>query len=125
VFPNPYRVEARWDQGQLVRDHYLWFTNLPPHCMVRIYTLSGDLVYETEFVGSQYQGGGTRGVYDPAREQDVDPPTLSGTSLAWNLITRLGQAAATGLYMYSVENLNGGDKTVGKFLIVKSDREGL
>jgi len=125
VYPNPYRVEAAWDRGQQVRDHYLWFTNLPPHCMVRIYTLSGDLVYETEFVGSQYQGGGTRGVYDPAREQDVDPPTLSGTSLAWNLITRLGQAAATGLYMYSVENLNGGDKTVGKFLIVKSDREGL
>ena len=29
VFPNPYRVEARWDQGLTVRDHYLWFANLP------------------------------------------------------------------------------------------------
>jgi hypothetical protein len=55
----------------------------------------------------------------------VAPPTLSGTSFAWNLITRQGQAAATGLYMFSVENLNGGAKTIGKFLIVKSDREGL
>src|SRR5262249_1923204 len=63
VYPNPYRVEAAWDVGKQVRDHYLWFTNLPPHCMVRIYTLSGDLVYETEFVGSTYQGGGTRGVF--------------------------------------------------------------
>jgi len=124
VYPNPYRVEAAWDRGKQVRDHYLWFTNLPPHCKVRIYTLSGDLIYETEFVGTSYQGGGTRGVYDPARELDVGPPTLSGTSLAWNLITRQGQAAATGLYMFSVENLNGGDKTIGKFLIVKSDREG-
>jgi hypothetical protein len=125
VYPNPYRVEALWDRGQQVRDHYLWFTNLPPHCMVRIYTLSGDLIYENEFVGTSYQGGGARGVYDPARELDVGPPTMSGTSLAWNLITRQGQAAATGLYMYSVENLNGGTKTLGKFLIVKSDREGI
>jgi hypothetical protein len=124
VYPNPYRVEAAWDRGKQTRDHYLWFTNLPPHCMVRIYTLSGDIVYETEFVGSTYQGGGTRGVYDPAHELDVDPPTMSGTTLAWNMITRMGQAAATGLYMYSVENLNGGTKTLGKFLIVKSDQEG-
>jgi len=124
VYPNPYRVEAAWDHGQQVRDHYLWFTNLPPHCMVRIYTLSGDLVYENEFEGSRYHGQGARGVYDPAREVDVEPPTLSGTSLAWNLITRQGQAAATGLYMYSVENLDGGERTVGKFVIVKSDREG-
>jgi hypothetical protein len=124
VYPNPYRVEAAWDHGQQVRDHYLWFTNLPPHCMVRIYTLSGDLVYENEFEGSRYHGQGARGVYDPAREVDVEPPTLSGTSLAWNLITRQGQAAATGLYMYSVENLAGGERTVGKFVIVKSDREG-
>jgi len=123
VYPNPYRVEAMWDRGELVRDHYLWFTNLPPHCMLRIYTLSGDLVYQTEFIGSSYRAGGTRGVYDPASERDVDAPTLSGTSLAWNLITSQGQAAATGLYLYSVQNLDGGERTVGKFLIVKSDRE--
>jgi hypothetical protein len=124
VFPNPYRVEARWDRGRQVRDHYLWFTNLPARSMVRIYTLSGDLVFETEFSGSRYRADGTRGVYDPSRELDVDAPTLSGTTFAWDMITRQGQAAATGLYLYSVEDLDGGEKTVGKFLIVKSDREG-
>ena len=124
VYPNPYRVEAAWDRGAQVRDHYLWFTNLPPRCMVRIYTLSGDLVYETEFNGATYRGEGTRGLYDPSRELDVDAPTLSGTTLAWNMITREGQAAATGLYLYSVEDLGGGGRTIGKFLIVKSDREG-
>jgi hypothetical protein len=93
--------------------------------MLRIYTLSGDLVYETEFNGSTYQGQGTRGVYDPTSELDVDPPTLSGSSFAWNMITRQGQAIATGLYMYSVEDLNSGERTIGKFLVVKSDREGL
>ncbi len=125
VFPNPYRVEARWDQGSNVRDHYLWFANLPSRCTLKIFTLSGDLVFETDFDGAQYHGGGSRGIYDPARELDVPPPTLSGTTFGWNLISRQGQAVATGLYMYAVEDRDTGDRTLGKFLIVKSDREEL
>jgi hypothetical protein len=124
VFPNPYRVEARWDAGQKVRDHYLWFANLPTLCTLRIYTLSGDLVFETAFDGKTYAGEGARGVYYPSREVDVDPPTLAGTSYAWDMITRQGQAAATGLYLYSVEDKTGKrPRQIGKFLIVKSDRE--
>jgi len=122
VFPNPYRVEARWDQGALVRDHYLWFANLPERGRLKVFTLSGDLVFETEFDGN-YQGQGTRGLYDPSRELDVPAPTLSGRMFAWDLITKEGQAAATGLYMYSVEDAATGKKSVGKFLVVKSDRE--
>jgi len=121
VYPNPYRVEARWDQGDKVRDHYLWFTKLPQRCTLRIFTLSGDLVFEREFDGSTYRGDSARGLYNPSSGQSA--PTLSGTTFAWDLITREGQAAATGLYLFSVENKDGGDRTVGKFLIVKSDRE--
>ncbi len=124
VYPNPYRVEAKWDQGRQVRDHYLWFTNLPERCTLRIYTLSGDLVYQTHFVGAEYHGEQARGVFNPSSELDVDPPTLSGTTFAWNMITGQGQAAATGLYLYSVEDEASHKSAVGKFLIVKSDREG-
>ncbi len=124
VFPNPYRVEARWDRGRQVRDHYLWFTNLPERCTVRIYTLSGDLVLERSFDGAEYAGENARGVYDPRSVSGLAPPTLSGTTFAWDLITREGQAAATGLYLYSVEDRVNGGTTVGKFVIVKSDREG-
>jgi hypothetical protein len=123
VFPNPYRVEARWDRGTLVRDHYLWFTNLPSRCVIRIFTLSGDLVFSTNFDGATYHGADARGIYDPRRELDVEAPTLSGTTFGWDLITREGQAAASGLYLYSIEDKSGGTKTVGKFLVVKSDRE--
>ena len=122
VYPNPYRVEALWDQGRFVRDHYLWFTNLPPRGTLRIYTLAGDLVFETLFVGDEYRGGSARGLYNPASDTDTPPPNLSGTSFAWNLITSRGQAAATGLYLYSVEGADGAVSR-GKFLIVKSDRE--
>jgi len=123
VFPNPYRVEARWDAGQKVRDHYLWFANLPARCSIKIYTVSGDLVFETDFDGATYHGEGARGIYDPRRELDVDPPTLSGAMYGWNMITREGQAAATGLYMFSVEDKANGKRHIGKFLLVKSDRE--
>jgi hypothetical protein len=123
VFPNPYRVEARWDRGQLVRDHYLWFANLPERCTLRIFTLAGDLLFEKEFEGSTYRGEGARGVYDPSTS--LGKPTLSGTMYAWNLITRHGQAIASGLYLYSVEDHTRGDKYhVGKFLVIKADREG-
>lgn len=124
VFPNPYRVEATWDQGTLVRDHYLWFANLPQRASIKIYTLAGDLVFEADFDGAAYDGANARGVYDPARELDINDIRLSGRSYAWNMITRQGQAAATGLYMYAVEDRDSGERTLGKFLVVKSDREG-
>ncbi len=123
VFPNPYRVEARWDVGQRVRDHYLWFANLPRRCTLRIYTLAGDRVFETRFEGSSYRGEGARGLYDPRTDRDVTAPFLSGASYAWNMITSEGQAVATGLYVFSVEDLDSGKVSRGKFLIVKSDRE--
>jgi hypothetical protein len=91
--------------------------------VLRIYTLAGDLVFETHFDGTSYRGEGARGLYNPSAERDVPAPFLSGASYAWNLITREGQAAATGLYLFSVEDLDSGKVSRGKFLIVKSDRE--
>jgi hypothetical protein len=123
VFPNPYRVEARWDRGSQVRDHYLWFARLPRRCVLRIYTLAGDRVFETRFDGGAYQGGSARGLYDPRQDLDTGPPALSGASFAWNLITDEGQALATGLYIFAVEDLEDGRISRGKFMVVKSDRE--
>ena len=122
VFPNPYHVEALWDHGQNVRNHYLWFANLPSKCTIRIYTLAGDLVYETDFDGATYNGSNARGIYDPASDL---PPTLSGSSFGWDLVTKRGQAAASGLYLWSIEDRATGKRQLGKVLIVKSDREGL
>ena len=123
VFPNPYRVEARWDQGRYVRDRYLWFANLPERCTLRIYTLAGDLLFEQAFDGSTYHGEGARGLYDPSKS--LGKPILPGSMFGWNLLTRNGQAIASGLYLYSVEDHTRGNKYhVGKFLVVKADREG-
>jgi len=124
VFPNPYKVEARWDAGRLVRDHYLWFANLPPRCHIKIFTLSGDLVKEVEFDAATYHGESARGLYNPGSDVDIEPPTLSGSIYAWDLISREGQAVASGLYVFAVEDAVSGEIQRGKFLVLKSDREG-
>jgi hypothetical protein len=120
VFPNPYRVETAWDSGQQAREHFLWFTNLPSRCTLKIYTLSGALIYETEFDGATYNGSNARGIYQPANDL---PSNLSGTTFGWDMVTREGQAAATGLYMWAIEDKQTGKHQRGKFLLVKSDRE--
>ncbi len=74
--------------------------------------------------GYTYNGSNAAGVYDPSRELDVKAPVLSGAMYGWNMVTREGQAAATGLYMWAVEDNDTGKRQVGKFLLVKSDREG-
>src|SRR5262249_41120946 len=115
VFPNPYRVEAQWDHGQNVREHYLWFANLPARCTIRIYTLAGDLIYETNFNGATYDGSNARGIYDPANDL---PPTFSGATFGWDLVTRRGQAAATGLYLWSVEDEASAKRHLATLLIL-------
>jgi hypothetical protein len=124
VFPNPYKAEAVWDRGTLARDHYIWFANLPRRCKITIFTLAGDRVFETAFDGDTYDGSSARGFYDPRVDLDVDSPELSGGAYAWNLISREGQAVASGLYIYTVEDTQTGDIQRGKFVILKSDREG-
>jgi hypothetical protein len=120
VFPNPYRGDAAWD-GSLRRDRYLWFANLPPRCVIRIYTLAGDLVDTIDFDQATYRPIDIRGIFDPTdpRNPERDLPVLSGGMAAWDLVSRKDQGVASGLYLYAVEDRGGGDQQVGKFLIVK------
>jgi hypothetical protein len=123
VFPNPYKAEAAWDAGKLVRDHFLWFANLPRHATIQIYSLAGDQIRSIDFDGDTYRGQGARGLFNPATEIGVDPPLLSGTVYAWDLITERGQAVAAGLYLFAVKDKDSGSVQRGKFLVVKSDKE--
>ena len=120
VFPNPYRVEASWDRGAQARDHYLWFSNLPQQCTLQIFTLAGDLVFTTDFDGATYDGSNARGIFTPGTGIRS---VLSGTTYGWDLITRQGQAVASGLYLWAVRDKRTGARQTGKVLIVKSDRE--
>lgn len=123
VYPNPYRVEAQWDAGRPSRDRWLWFAGLPRRCTLRIYSLSGDRIFETQFDGDVYQGESARGLYRPDRDIATGAPAMSGASFAWDLITSRGQAVASGLYLWAVEDRDSGRISRGRFLVIKSDRD--
>ncbi len=123
VYPNPYRVEATWDAGLSPRDKLVWFGGLPERCTIRVYTLAGDQVMLRAFDGSVYHTENVRGVWTPERNPDTGAPALSGATFAWDLISDRGQAIASGLYLWTVEDHAGGPTQRGKLLVVKSDRE--
>ena len=107
VVPNPYRGDVAyntydppWEKAPAGRrwmeqDRRIQFTNLPQQCEVKIYTLSGDLVY-TIVHDSQNQG------YED-----------------WNLTSSVGQAVASGIYLFTAEDKITGRVQVGKFVIIK------
>ena len=123
VFPNPYRVEAAWDAGKPPRDKVVWFAGLPTRCTIRVFTLAGDQVMSREFDGASYHTENIRGIWTPERNPDTGPPSLSGAAFAWDMVTDRGQATASGLYLWTVEDHTGGPVQRGKLLIVRSDRQ--
>ena len=114
VFPNPYHGEAVWD-GQFDRERLIYFGNLPARCTIRIYTLAGDFVDQIDFDSKHYHGQNAAAIYD----SDFDAPQLSGGLAAWDLLSERDQAIASGLYIFSVQNHDGGDPEVGKFLVIR------
>ncbi len=111
VYPNPYRVKAQWDGGGQ-RERLVWFRNLPASSIIRIYTLSGDLVEEIDHDGAHYNGG------DISR-LPAGNTILSGGEHPWDLITKYDEPIATGMYVYTVENLNNSHIQTGKLLVIK------
>ncbi len=114
VYPNPYYGRAVWD-GNTDRNRKIYFYNLPSACQVTIYTLSGEIVDQFDHDGETYRG------------EDVlwfntfggSNATLAGGEHAWDMISRSDQALATGLYLYTVKDLNTGGVQRGKFVVIK------
>ncbi len=99
VVPNPYVVAASWEPpnpyafGRGVRK--IDFIHLPQKCIIRIYTLRGNLV------------------------KTIEHETVARNGAeSWDLITKDGMDVAYGLYIYHIEAPGIGEK-IGKFAIIK------
>ncbi|MBD3226237.1 MAG: hypothetical protein GF313_16030 [Caldithrix sp.] len=107
VVPNPYRgdiayheYDPPWEKvpggrNWMEQDRRIQFINLPQFCEIKVYTLAGELVETLTHRSS------ARGTED------------------WNLTSSVGQAVASGIYLFTVEDLNSGDVQTGKFVIIK------
>jgi hypothetical protein len=117
VYPNPYYGSAYWDGTGAKKEvlRKIYFYNLPSKCEISIWTLAGDLVDRFIHDASTYIGTDIewfRTYSDPSVK-------FSGGEHAWDLITKSDQALATGLYLFTVQDLNSGKIKKGKFLIIK------
>ncbi len=92
VVPNPYIVTADWETD--VNHKSLHFTHLPDECVIKIFTLTGELVYTI-----------------------LHDDIFSGQE-EWNLRSMNRQEVAPGLYVYVVETPNH-EKQVGKFAVIR------
>ena len=107
VVPNPYRGDEKyytykpaWEIPSagnvwLEEDRRIQFINLPNPCEIKIYTVAGQYV-----ITLQHD--------DPSRGYED-----------WNLTSHVGQAIASGLYLFSVKDLDNGEVQIGKFVIIK------
>ena len=101
VVPNPYVVTAAWEGWTLSSINFgrgerkIYFIHLPRKAIIRIYTLSGNLVDTIE------------------HEESID-----NGSEPWNLVSRDGMDIAYGVYIFHVEAPGIGEK-IGKFAVIK------
>jgi hypothetical protein len=122
VVPNPYRAYEDYTTDYLgglswenqddgspqfypSTDRRLEFFNLPAQCLIRIYTVAGDLVAAI-----------------PHNIEGDNSGWASEYSESWDLNSRNTQQVVSGLYLFSVENYSAGHKgevEVGKFVIIR------
>jgi hypothetical protein len=94
--PNPYRSgtsQFTTPNYQNFPDNKLRFVNVPVNCKIRIYTVSGDFVFEIT--------------------------NMSGTGTAeWDTTNTAGQQVASGAYIYRCESSTGG-AVYGRIIIIR------
>jgi hypothetical protein len=116
VYPNPYYAGAVWDAvGE--RNRKIYFANLPRRCVIRVYTLAGDIVAEIQHDAATYDGSDIEWFRRFGGTQLT--PHFAGGEHAWDLITKFDQAIATGMYLFSVKDDDSGETQTGKFVVIK------
>ncbi|MEE8577696.1 MAG: hypothetical protein V3T31_10610, partial [candidate division Zixibacteria bacterium] len=111
IWPNPYRLDHDYlGAGFEGRDWHLSgppiadrvrqvnFANLPPKCLISIYSIDGDLV--------------------DSFEHDEDPLDATATIGQWDMITRNTQMVVSGIYYWVVEDRESPDVQMGKLVVI-------
>ncbi len=107
VYPNPYRIDAEYrksgfegraeDDRPDYRVRALNFSNLPPQCEIKIFSIDGDLIRHL------------------SHDYTFSDPTHRHHK--WDLISRNTQMIVSGLYYWTVE-FPDGEVQVGKFVVI-------
>ena len=112
VYPNPYRVNAAWD-GNTNLNRKIIFYNLPERAQIRVYTLSGNIIAELD-----HEAGVNNGNIRWFNDFSTDDRIMAGGEHAWDMLSDANQNLSSGLYIYSVKDLDSGEVQTGKLAII-------
>lgn len=116
AYPNPYYAGASWEgPSTFEEDRKITFANLPARCVIRVFTLSGDLI-KTIHHDEAYDGSDIRWYNTYS---NPDNTVFSGGEHSWDLLSENAQIIARGTYIFSVEDLDSGAFWKEKFVIIK------
>jgi hypothetical protein len=116
AYPNPYYAGASWEGASTFEeDRKITFANLPERCVIRVFTLSGDLVKTLEH-DAAYDGSDIRWY---STYSDPENTVFSGGEHSWDLLSESEQIIARGTYIFSVEDLDTGEIWKEKFVVIK------
>ncbi len=115
VYPNPYSTSAAWD-GNTSRTRKLNFYNLPNRCEIYIYTNSGDLVATLTHDSKKYKG---EGIGWTNNFGNLERTYMSGGEHSWDLLSDSKTQLTSGIYLFTVKDLQSGEVQSGKFAIIK------
>ncbi len=115
VYPNPYNTKAAWD-GENTRLRKLVFYNLPSSAEIIIYSASGDVINTIQHQSESYNGSDSRWFNNFG---DVTKTVTSGGEHAWDLLNDSKTQIATGVYLFTVKDLNSGQVQSGSFAVIK------
>jgi len=112
VYPNPYRVNAAWD-GNNELNRKIVFYNLPERAQIRVYTISGNIIAELD-----HEAGKSSGDIRWFNDFSTDERIMPGGEHAWDLLSESRQILTSGLYVYTVKDLDTGEVQSGKLAII-------
>jgi hypothetical protein len=101
VVPNPYLVANAWELSP--QRKRIAFINLPSRAVVRVYTISGNLVQVLRHEGIE----------------DSYTNNWKGGTEYWDLKNRFNMLVASGIYIFHVTDVRTGEKQMGKFAIIQ------
>ena len=108
MVPNPYVATNRFETLNAYSTgrgpRVIRFINLPPECVVRIFTLGGRLVRELELAEGS--------------NDCLSAAALMDGTLEWDLQSEDGLSISYGIYLYNIEAPGFGEKS-GTFAIIK------
>ncbi len=111
VVPNPYYAYSSYEKNQL--DNEVKIVNLPPKCVVSIYSTSGTLIRQFKRDSGSYNNGdyNTAGLEYPKVNQE--------TSIDWNMKNSKGIPIASGVYIIHVKADGIGERTLKWFGVIR------